>query len=60
MQSVVIEPKFTIYAKKQENMTDNENKNQSIKTDAELMQVAEFADESIKIVIKMHSTYSKS
>lgn len=60
MQSVVIEPKFTIYAKKQENMTDNENKNQSIKTDAELMQVAEFADKSIKIVIKMHSTYSKS
>lgn len=46
-----IKPKLTIYAK-QENMTDDDNKNQSIKTDAELMKMAELAAKSIKIVIK--------
>lgn len=33
-------------------MTDDDNKNQSIKTDAELMKMAELAAKSIKIVIK--------
>lgn len=46
-----IQSKITRQTKKQKNMSYNEEKNQSIKTDPEPMQMLELADKEIKVTI---------
>lgn len=46
-----IQPEMIRHAKNKENTTDNEKKNQPIKTDQEMMQAIKMVDKDIKISI---------